>query len=117
MRKLTLLALLASACAMGSASPASSGPLKPVTFDSGPQCLSLCTELGLKMSALVILEGKTACVCQPPGTPVPSAGAVSAATSVINTQTEEEKKKAAISPNLMQEQQLQEEQDKAKHPH
>jgi hypothetical protein len=111
MRNLTLIALLASACAMGSSSsPSASGPMKPVTFDSGPQCLSLCTELGLRMSALVVLEGKTACVCAPPG-PGAAAGATAAAASVL-TDKQKEEKKDTPSPNLMQEQQLQEEQKK-----
>jgi hypothetical protein len=112
MRTLLLLALLASACAMGTASPTASGPLKPVTFDSGPQCLSLCTELGLKMSALVVLEGKSACVCRPPGDPAPAAGAAASAAQVIIQKSDDEKKAPTNSPNLMQEQQLQEEQKK-----
>ena len=110
MRPILCLSLLAAACAPGASTAVA---LRPVSFDSGPQCLQLCTELGLKMSALVVVEGKTACVCQPPGGPAASAGTAAAATSaVIDKQKHEEQKKASDEHNLLQEQQLQQEQQK-----
>ncbi|HEX4381712.1 MAG TPA: hypothetical protein VH083_02140 [Myxococcales bacterium] len=115
MRNLILLSVLASACAMGTASPSASAPLKPVSFESGPQCLALCTDLGLKMSALVIVDGKTACVCRPPGDPNPQAGAAASAAQAIIQKSDDEKKASTDSPNLLQEQKLQEDQKKQPH--
>lgn len=62
--------------------------------ERGPKaCETSCKELGLQMSAFVLVEHQTSgCVCSPPDKPAPSGPVAAAAAAQV---VDEQKKKAA----------------------
>lgn len=67
------LSVFLSGCAIGRAA----SPLAEIPRERATECQDICTKLGLRMSAVVIIMNNAGCVCEPGGTPVPAGGAVS----------------------------------------
>lgn len=76
MTRLALILLLASACTTVS-------PIRGVTLekDTGDQCTHHCGDLGMRMSAVVIISNMTGCVCEPREAKTGQQGGASAVTS------------------------------------
>lgn|GEM_PF-1939098 len=79
MRRLALALLLASSCT--TMSPV--GSAITLEKDTGTQCVTLCGELEMVMSAVVIISSRTGCVCEPRPAKSPQAGGAGAASSGV----------------------------------
>jgi hypothetical protein len=73
LKSLILLLPLLTACPVG---PAARGPLPKERLT---ECEQMCTDLGLTMSALVIIYNSAGCVCQRPDAKGSTTAAVGAA--------------------------------------
>ena len=60
--RMALLALLAAGCA---AHPVSG--LTTIPRDTPKDCESVCTNMGLKLGAVVVISDQIGCVCEKPG--------------------------------------------------
>jgi hypothetical protein len=109
---LGLLALSFSAC-MPAVAPANSGD---VPRERATECASVCTKLGMRLSAVVVMMNSAGCVCEPlppgasapPPTPAlpgaaPAAPGASAAAGGVSIAAAQ----AAAATALMQQQQQQ----------
>ncbi|MFL5321761.1 MAG: hypothetical protein ACJ790_19010 [Myxococcaceae bacterium] len=63
MKILPLVAALALCSCVTARATQFSTPKERVT-----ECQQLCTDLGLRMSAVVVIMNSSGCVCEPPGT-------------------------------------------------
>ena len=77
MKRLVLLAVLPLAVACSSVQPAVT-PHTTVPPNTAEQCSNVCGEMGLVMSAVVIVANQTGCVCEPRAGGSPRAGGASA---------------------------------------
>jgi hypothetical protein len=94
MKSTLLAALLLSACI----------PIQPavsdyatVPPDTAQKCQDVCSQMGLTMSAVVVVSNRAGCVCEKPGAPPPHAAAGASAASsgaLIAILDEEAKKKS-----------------------
>lgn len=89
----SIVAVLLGGCYRGYKSP------KDLEADGrGPTaCSKSCQELGLQMSAFVLVEhGMSGCVCSPPGAPPPSGPAAAAAAGHVMMQQQQEQQQTQM---------------------
>jgi hypothetical protein len=96
---------LTGACTMGQQSAA------PRTPETARQCSDTCTAMGLKMQAVVIVAGKSGCVCEPTDAAVPHAAGGPAAVQSAILAVDEESTASMSQEQLLQEQQRQQAQE------
>ena len=105
MKRLIVAVALTGACSMGQQSTV------PRTPDTARQCSDTCTAMGLKMQAVVIVAGKSGCVCEPTDAAAPHAsGGPAAAVQGVVLAIEEESQATMVQEQVLQEQQLEEKQ-------
>jgi len=88
MRTMGFFALLLAACA--TRPPVGRGLILP--RDTAQECANVCQQIGLQLSAVVVVASSAGCVCQvQPGAPAQGEGGASAATAgaIIVVEAEE----------------------------
>jgi len=78
-----MLPLVLGACAVQSAATL------PVPRQRASECRDVCAELGMEMTAVVVVMNHAGCVCQPNGTSAAAAGGVTVASAAVIATAEE----------------------------
>ena len=92
MRTTALFALLLAACV--TRPPVARGLMLP--RDTAQECANVCQQIGLQLSAVVVVASSAGCVCQvQPGAPPQGEGGASAATAgaIMVVEAEERQRK------------------------
>jgi len=94
--------IAATACVSGPRN----APLRGLTPETAQQCVDACNAMGLRMQAVVLVAGRSGCVCEPGD--APRSDATSGGGAVVNTMVSllEDAERAAIEEQVIQEQQM-----------
>lgn len=99
-------AALGLIAALGCVSGPRNGPLRGVTPDTAQQCVDACTAMGLRMQSVVLVAGRSGCVCEPGDSPRAerTSGGAAAVEAIVSLQ--EDAERSAIEEQIIQEQQM-----------